>query len=304
MHSNNLATYCLAFVAVLASVAVGTVSAHAQTAIPDDPTIPEVHITRDGKVTISGVKVMQRAGTTFYVRTEWGDGSFIRWVLKTGLQTEIKRRYGDPMSVSEIKDGDYLYIEGVIESGSSLSVNAKKIIDWSDHTAQSEFSGTIKEVTKPSQQFTLAKANGQLITVFLSATSTTVYRNRRPISSEYLKVGEVISSIEGVYDYSKGTLLAQKVYTVIDAHIFQPQNYQGVLQSHPTGNPATFTLRIGGKDYTIITSSDVLILNKTRQTVTFDRWLAGDTVRVYGFIREDNDLLDTINASVVRDMNF
>ena len=275
----------------------------AQISIPDDPTIPEVHITKDGKVTIQGLKVMQRINTTFFTRTEWDDDSFLRWTLKTGASTDIRKRFGGTMVVSEIKEGDYLYVEGIIENGSTLSINAKKVIDWSDYAAQGTLSGTVREIKIPSTQFSLLQANYETVDVFLNAT-TTVLRNRRPVLPSLLKAGDTVSSIDGVYDSSAKKMLAKKIVLYVDPTIFVPQNYQGTLKSVPSGSPTTFTLTINGKDYTVVLTEGANILNYARQSVTFTRWLLGDTVRVYGFIREDSDLLDTIQASVIRNINF
>jgi len=58
----------------------------------------------------------------------------------------------------------------------------------------------------------------------------------------------------------------------------------------------------------VTTREDLLlaeaILNNRRVAVMFDRFLTGDTIRFYGFIREDNDEMDTINASILRNLNF
>ncbi len=293
----------IAAVAVVALAFATSFAATTQVTVPDDPTIPEVHITRDGKVVIQGLKIMQRINTTFFARTIWDDSSFIRWTIKTSAGTDIRKRYGETIQVSEIKDGDYVYAEGVIEGGSGLSINATKIINWSDFTAQSTMSGTIKTITAPSQQFTLLKSNKDLIEVFLNAT-TSVRRNKFPISAGLLKIGDVVQSIEGTYDSSAKNILAQKITTYINPEIFKSQNYQGILQTAPAGDPASFTLKIDGKNYTVQLSSDAIILNRARQIVTFSRWLVGDTVRVYGNIREDSDYLDTISASIARDINF
>ena len=299
-HAHYLALLALISSFLFSSTAC---AASVATAIPDDPTIPEVHITRDGNVTIQGLKVMQRINTTFFTRSEWEDDSFIRWTLKTSPNTEIRRRLGGTMLVSEIKEGDYLYVEGTIESGSTLSINAKRIIDWSDFAAQGTLSGSVREIKIPSKQFSLLQKNYDTVEVFLTAT-TTVLRNKRPILPSLLKAGDTITSIQGVYDSAKKTMNAQKIVTYIDPNLFVPQNYQGTLKSVPSGSPTSFVLTINGKDLTIVLTEGASVLNKARQTVTFTRWLLGDTVRVYGFIREDNDLLDTIQASIIRNINF
>lgn len=296
----------LALVAILGFSGVFTVvdrNVLAETSFEADPTIPEIHIGRNGAVTIEGLKIMQMANTTIFGRTTW-DEAFIRWTIKTSQSTEIKKRLGDKMSVYDFKEGDYISLEGYVEGGAGLSIMATKIVNWSDYTTQSSFSGTIKSIDTPEKQFTLTADKGGTITVTLNS-STRIYRNKREIFPKYLNVGDKITSIEGIYDTSSRVMRADTVNVYIDPKIFEWQNYQGILQTLPSDTkPTTFVLRIGGKDYNIVLSDDPLILNKARSTVTFSRFLVGDTVRIWGHIRADNDELDTIYVEVVRDINF
>ncbi len=275
----------------------------AETSFEADPTIPEIHIGRNGAVTIEGLKIMQMANTTIFGRTTW-DEAFIRWTIKTNQDTQIKKRLGDKMSVYDFKEGDYLSLEGYVEGGAGLSIMATKIVNWSDYTTQSSFSGTIKSIDTPEKQFTLTADRGGNITVILDS-STRIYRNKREILPKYLNVGDKITSMEGIYDTSSRIMKADKVNVYIDPKIFEWQNYQGILQTLPSdAKPITFILKIGGKDYDIILYDNPLIMNKARNTVTFSRFLVGDTIRIWGHIRADDDELGTIRAEVVRDINF
>lgn len=278
----------------------GALIARAQTI--EDTTVPEVFITQSGTTTINDLVVFQLANTTLFARTTWGQ-SLLRWTVKTNANTDIRKRYGDPKSVHDIQPGDYLSIEGIMEGGSSLSVIADKIIDWSDYTTKDSLSGTITGIVVPNQEYTLTEKDGSQASIFLTATST-IYRNRREILPKYIRVGDPVTAVNGTYDTVKRQMTATTINITLDPQIFAWQNYQGTLKTLPSGSPATFILTIGGKDYTIVMSSDATILNERRYPATYDRFLAGDTVRVYGHIREDDDQLDTINATVVRDISF
>lgn len=284
-------------------IAIPHQNASAETVFVADPSVPEIHIGKDGRVTIVGMKVMQVVNTTLFTRTSWSN-AFIRWTIKTDPTTDIRKRHGDKMSIREFKEGDYLSAEGYIEGNSALSIVATKLINWSDYTVQSAFSGSVKSIDIPEKKFTLSSTDKGELGVNLTA-STSVYRNDRVIHPRYIRVGDSITSIEGTYNTSTKQMESQKINIKISQNIFTAQNYQGILETLPSKTaPVTFSLKIGTKSYKIILADNPIILNKARQSVTFDRFLVGDTVRIWGYIPEDNDELDTIRAEIVRDINF
>ncbi|OHA18592.1 MAG: hypothetical protein A2664_03055 [Candidatus Taylorbacteria bacterium RIFCSPHIGHO2_01_FULL_46_22b] len=298
MRKNNL------IFSLLITALIGSLFAiHTSHAAAPEETIPEVQITREGLVKIKGLEIQQRANTTFFARTSW-DKSLIRWVIKTDKNTDIRKRFGDKKDITEIKEGDYISIEGSIEGGTSLSVLATKVIDWSDFTSQGSFSGTVGNITTPEKQFTLIKKDGGTIEISINAT-TTVYRNRREVLPKFIRTGDRVDSITGTYTSNNNQLLAQQITISIDPTIFSWKNYEGTLKTIPsTTKPVTFQVVVGGKEYTVVLYDDALVLNTRRQKVTFERFLAGDTVRIWGHIRADNDELNTINGDVLRNMAF
>jgi hypothetical protein len=292
---------CVAILAL--SVSYLSNGALAQTLAPD-PKTPEIHIGRNGKTTIEGLRVVQIANTTIFGRTTW-DESFIRWTIKTDAKTDIKKRFGDSIKVSDLKDGDYLSIEGSVEGGNSISIIATKIINWSDYTSISTYSGLIKRIDEVGKKITVSTARGLDIVVTISP-ETVVYRNKREINSNYLKIGDKVSDITGLYNSSTGVMAASKIFTEINPSIFAEQNYQGKLITVPNPNvsPVTFSVEINGKEYTVILNSGYTVLNSKREKTTFTRFLAGDTIRLWGAIRSDDDELSTIYADLVRNLNF
>lgn len=288
-----------------AGLAIGqtTSSSTSISASSTDPTIPSVIITSDGLAKVTGMKVWQTAGRSLFTRTTWGD-SFIRWTVKTTADTVITKHYGDPLSVYDISENDWLSVDGIIEGGNSLAITATKITDWLNYQAQSSFTGTISNLGNNNLSFNLATKQYGIIQVSL-ATSSVIYRNRREITPQYIRTGDTALLITGTYDYNAKTLSADKVTIYIDPNIFLPKNYQGTLvKIDGTTLPTTMTLNIGGQNYAVDLAADATVLNKARATVTLDRFLAGDSVRIYGFIRPDDDDLSTINASVLRNISF
>src|SRR3989338_4115549 len=81
----------------------------------------EVHITKDGRASITSAKVMQLAGSTFFTRLYWGE-SYIRFLIKTNNNTKFFRGTGEATTLSEVSVGDILDVSGVLESGSESLV--------------------------------------------------------------------------------------------------------------------------------------------------------------------------------------
>jgi hypothetical protein len=103
----------------------------------------EVNITSDGTATISGAKVMQLAGSTFFMRMYWGE-AYVRFIIKTNSKTKILRGTGEATTIGEVKEGDWLDVKGMLESGSdSLNIVATSIKNSSVQKKQSSFSGKV-----------------------------------------------------------------------------------------------------------------------------------------------------------------
>ncbi len=262
----------------------------------------EVHITKDGIANMIGVKVMQQAGSTFYTRLIWGD-SFVRMLVKTNMSTKFYRATGEPTTIYEVKDGDYLDITGELESGTTgLTLVASVIKNSSVQKEQASFPGKVMSIDLSGRSFVLdTKSVGQ---VTFQSTSTTVFqKGSRTLDLEHLRVGDTIVKASGDYDLSTKIMLGTYVRTFVDPNIYRPKLYEGKLSAIvSTTTPAVLKVVVSGVDYTINLSSKVEILNKARKSITLERFVVGDNIRLYGTLREVDDQI--IDADIIRNTNL
>jgi len=264
---------------------------------------PEIQINKFGKISVVGAKVMQFAGSTIYARVIW-DSAFIRLLLKTDQSTKITRRYGESIKVSDIKIGDYITIDGVLESNAdSLSIITSSITDLSDQTQQNAFSGTVTAINNSLTNFTLEDKNFGPINVNINE-STQIILGSRTVNMAHIKVGDKILSASGVYNYANKTLTAKNIKIHIDLSIFKSKNHTGILKTIPGKTlPTTMVITIKSNDYLVNLSADTQIINNKRKTTALSRFLEGDTIVLYGNIRESDDLVID-NVLIVRDASL
>ncbi len=263
----------------------------------------EIYINKDGKISIVGAKIIQFAGSTIYARVIWGN-AFIRIMLKTNQNTAITRRYGESIKVSNLASGDYLSVEGSLESNSdSLSIVASTIKDLSDLTQQNNFSGTITSIDSSYNSFYMSSNTLGSIKVVLSP-STSITLGSRIVDAYHLKVGNKIISATGIYDYGTNTLKTDKMTVYLDMSIFKARNYSGTLKSMSSKTlPSTLIVTIGSKDYTVKLSANTWVINNKRKTIYLSRFLEGDSVVFYGALQEtDEPIID--NVEIIRNASL
>jgi hypothetical protein len=265
-------------------------------------TVPEVNIDKDGKISVSGAKVVQKAGNSFYTRLYWGQ-SFLRILIKTGQDTNIVRRFGGTMDASEVNVEDYLNIEGALETGAdSLIVKSKKVRDLSDQREMNQFSGTITGFGASSNGFILSTKSQGLITVNIG-TSTEIAKGSRIIGLSSVKLNDTVSSMSGVFNRGTNSMDADRIRIFVDMNTFKPRNFQGVLQNmEKVVLPTSLIMTIEGVTYKVNLDADSEIMNNKRKIVGLSRFVVGDTVRVYGTIQESDEPI--INATVVRNIDL
>lgn len=277
-------------------------SAQAGGAVQNDTT-QDFHIDKEGNISVSQAKVMQISGTTFYVRYYVGL-AFIRILVKTETSTKVYRRFGDEILLHDITAGDTINFEGKIESGAdSLSVIATKITNFSNQKEIVSFKGVITAATAgdTTGSFILTDKNQNTV-IIAAGTTTQIRKGSRIIPPGLVLVGDRVIDTVGTYDHDTNTLDANVLVIYVDPKIFMARNFEGTLRSVSAGNPPTLSLNAEGKDYTIILSGNTEILNKQRKKVSIKRYLEGDTVRIYGAIREAEEPI--IDAEIVRNVSL
>jgi len=222
--------------------------------------------------------------------------------IKTDNNASITKKYGEISSVSEIKVGDRLNIDGDLEPGpDSLTLKAISIKNVSDEREQNKFSGDVIAV-KGNGKYDLKLTDGRVIFLELN-DSTYLVKGTRKINYFEIKNGDRINDAEGVFDHSSRVLKANKARIYVDMSIFQPKNFQGTLKSiSGMALPTNLTVEIDGINYTVKMPADCWVWNTKREFTQLSRFVVGDTVRIWGNIPEDD--LTLINAGIVRNISL
>ena len=269
---------------------------------PED-SIPELHVEKSGKLVIKGAKVMQVANTTIFTRLAW-DRTNLTIVVKTEKNTKILRRFGGPAAVSDIAVGDYLNLEGTLEFGSdSLVAKATKITDLSIQTEDDiAFRGTIAEVNVAGEKFKLQTPNGT-ITVEMKP-DIVINKGNLKVNRFDLMSREVVSGVSGVFDKATNTLKADRMTMFVDMSLFAPRNFQGAIKSVAGATaPTSLVVSIDDEEYTVKIDEKTEILTNKRKPAQLKRFVAGDKVRLYGHIVEENQ--STIDGvEIIRNLDL
>lgn len=294
ISSSLVLAISLAFISNLSPVQAATYTA------PADDSVQDFHIDKEGNISVRQAKVLQVSGTTFYVRYYVGL-AFIRMIIKTDKSTKIFRRFGDEIPLSQIKVGETLNIDGTIESGAdNISIIASKIVNFSNQKEISSYKGTITSIDLASNNLTLTTKSGP-ITIALG-TTTQIKKGSRTIEPTLVRIGDTVTDVVGIYDHNTKSIDANVMVIFIDKKIFTPRNFEGTLQSIAVGSPTTLIFSTDGKDYTVPLDDKTEILNKARKTVPLKRYLEGDTIRIYGAIRETEEPI--IDAEIIRNISL
>lgn len=262
----------------------------------------EIHVTKGGKASISSAKIMQTAGNTFYARLYWGD-AFVRFTIKTNSTTKFLRGTGEGTTIAEIKDGDLVDVSGELQSQSdTLTIIASSVKNSSVQKEQSVISGTVTSVDLTARQFTLNNKERGVVTVHV-ATTTVFLKGTRTLDLEHVRIGDRVSKTSGDYDIPSKTLSAQSVTIYVDPALYKPRLFIGKLNETPSSTEAT-TIKVTISDtlFTVFLNDKTIILRNNRSTTTLQRFVAGDTIRLYGTRREVDEPI--IDAEVVRNTNL
>ena len=261
----------------------------------------DVHITESGLVVASNVVVMQKNGNNLFVRGTWGQ-AYVRMTLLVSSATAITKEHGEVTTIDDIKAGDLLDVTGQLSSGAdSILFIPKTIVDHALQSGGKSTSGTVTSVDSSGLSFALKTTQGT-ITVSVPG-GMTFTKGARQISLTDLAKGDRVTSVSGTYDYVKGTLAATSVTVYQDPSVFKSRNFAGTLVSlDGTALPTTARIKIGGETYTVYLSSSTSIMRSSRASVSLTRFQSGDSVRLYGAIRQTD--LSAIDAEVIRDLAF
>ena len=260
----------------------------------------EIHVTKDGKASVSSAKMMQQAGNTFYARLYWGD-AFVRLTIKTNSTTKFFRATGEATTIAEIKDGDLLDVSGELQSQSdTLTLIARTIKNSSVQKEQATLSGEVTAINPSIRQFTMNNKERGFITVNTS-TTTEFIKGSRTLDIEHVRIGDRITKTSGDYDIPSRTLTATSVTTYIDTALYKPRLFVGKLAEI---HSATTSIKAMVNDtlFTVFINDKTEIMRNNRSATTLQRFIAGDTIRFYGTRREADDPI--VDAEIIRNTNL
>lgn len=270
--------------------------------LPTNRPTANITISEGGNVKIKNAVVFQIMGSTFFARTYWNE-SFIRWVIRTNDKTEVIKKFNGVAKYSDIAVGHELNIEGVLVQGSdALNVDVTTIRDLSLENESAVFSGKVTKVDSATSSFIIVTDTGKVLTVKTNG-SPIIKKGLINIPLSKIVVGDKILSISGNYNQANETITVNNIEVYQEPSIFIPRNFQGKLKGlSGTTLPASFTIVLVDKEYTVIMSDKTELLTNKRASAKLQRFVEGDNIRVYGKIRENN--LTTIDAEVVRNLDL
>lgn len=266
----------------------------------EEKIVREIQINPAGKVFIRGAKVVQVAGNSFFTRVEWDDIS-LKVLLRTDTTTKILKKYSGTAIASDIKEGHYLDIEGTLNtSADNLDIVGTVVRDLSLQTDGATFSGTIQKVGSGSA--TLKTATGEIITLSIGP-ETKISKGTLQLTPELVQPGNKALRAVGVYSFQTKTLATAELILERDSALYKPQIFEGVFRSSATTTrEINLVVEIGKVPFTVFFTEKTAILNRARTKTSFNRFVPGDTVRIYGTRRES--LTPQIDAEIIRNTNI
>ncbi len=262
----------------------------------------EIHVTDEGNVLVKGARIEQLAGSTIYAKVYWGE-VFLRMTVRTTPGTDISKKTGTSLKVSDLKVGDFISYEGKFYSGSSaFDVMATKITNWSDQIERQEFSGTITDITNmgSTTNFVLRTKNNTLMPVIVTP-DTQIIKGNLTLRFNELKKGDTVVSAFGPYNALTKTLTASAVKIYMSKESLAPRNYEGKMKVYSL-EQNIFFIDINGVEYQARMKPKAPILKANRDVADPKRFLPGDKVRFYGAPREKE--MTTIDAEVIRNLQM
>lgn len=271
--------------------------------LPTNKPPATISISDKGEVKVKNIVVFQIAGSTFFARTYW-DQAFVRWTIRTNGDTNLVKRFGGNAKLSEISVGDVLNVDGSLLSGAdSLNINATVIRDMTLEKEDGSFSGRVTRVDTSASSFVMTADSGQAITIHMGS-SVSVKKGVISIPLSKVNPGDVAIFVSGSYHEPTETIEATNVEIYQTPELFKRKNYQGILKSlgGSADLPATIVVTIGGVDYSVVLDSKAQVLSANKKTKKLQRFVVGDTVRLYGAIREAEQT--TIDVEIIRNLDL
>ncbi len=261
-----------------------------------------VSVSEKGDVKIKNAVVFYIVSNTVFARTNW-DNAYIRWTIRTDGNTKVIKRFDGVATLADIKVGHILELEGKLASGSeAMDLKATFIKDLSLENEDGSFSGTVSNVNNDGRNFTLKTKYNKNISVNVSSDAT-IKKGNITILSSKIKNGDVVLRLTGLYHQPSETIQAKTLEIYQDRAVFAPRNFQGKLKSLSANTlPSVATVTIGSVNYTFNLNEKTQVLNNKKANTKLNRFVEGDTVRLYGSLKEGID--NTADAEIIRNLDL
>ncbi len=158
----------------------------------------ELSIKGNGTISFKGLKVTAINGNTITGEVAVGSTSKITLTVVTSSSTKYSGQKDGQVSLSDIKVGDYLSVDGTLTvSGNTFTVLAKKVNDGSlvkvKKNPKTIFEGTLKTIGASTTPTVLGVTiGGKDLTVNVPSGISIVNVRYLPISISALKIGDKI----------------------------------------------------------------------------------------------------------------
>jgi hypothetical protein len=147
----------------------------------EDKKRSEITMESSGKITIRSATVTGISGNTITAQTTLG-GAVLTWTISTDTSTQFINKNNRTLVYSDIVVGDVINVNGVMNSGSTLSLKATTVRDTSKTESPSTLGGQIFEgtlVTLPAAALpTTLGMTIQGVNKTVALTNTTVVLNK------------------------------------------------------------------------------------------------------------------------------
>jgi len=154
----------------------------------------EVHINDNGSVLVRGAKVTAVSSTTISAISEW-NGASLNWTVNTDANTKFITLRDGQSGLGQVKVGDFLSFSGNLMAGSTFTIQAKQVKNWSVVVPQvkTTVEGRLETIagTNIPNTFTL-KSGDKVYTVRVIATTSVLNSKWLTASLVNFQVGNQI----------------------------------------------------------------------------------------------------------------
>ncbi len=170
----------------------------------------EAYISSNGTIVVRGAQVTDISGDTLIAETDFGDAT-VTWRVDTDANTKYVSRVGSGSDFDDISDGDYISFSGDLQSGSTLTVDAGVVKNWSlVGNMRMTFYGQVEDpINDDTDRFVLDTDKVDNITV--DADSSTIRdEDGDTVSFASLDKGDYVW-VTGIYDPDDDILEASSI---------------------------------------------------------------------------------------------